>query len=157
MIDHQTLLSLLHYDPAVGVFTTRAHRINRPVGCFITHALKRTKYLRIKLRGKEYRGNRLAVFYMTGACPTARLYSVDGDASNVIYDNITLSPRETIDNSGAASGPALERIPATTIATTRGVTVLFKRIRQERKLLARNRNEVDRYFAAWGDNEDDLH
>ena len=110
-------------------------------------------YLRIKLRGKEYRGNRLAVFYMTGVWPTARLYSVNGNASDVIYSNISLSPRETIDNSGAASGPALEPIPASNIAKARGVTVLSKRVRQRRKLVARNRDVVDRYFAAWDDNE----
>ena len=154
MLDHKTLLSLLHYDPKLGVFTTRPHRINRPVGCFVTHAVKRTKYLRIKLCGT---GNRLAVFYMTGSWLTARLYSVDGNASNIIYSNITLSPRETIDNSGAAYGPALEPIPSSNITRVRGVTVLSKRVRQDHKLLARKHAEVDPYFATWDDKGDDLH
>ena len=145
MLDHKTLLSLLYYDPKLGVFTTRAHRGNRPVGCFVTHSVKRTRYLRIKLGGKEYRGNVLAVFYMTGAWPTARLYSVDGNAGNVIYDNITLSPRK--------SGPALEPMPASNIAKARGVTVLSKRVRQYRKSVARNQDVVDSYFAAWDEDE----
>ena len=153
MLDHQTLLSLLHYDPKLGVFTNRAYRLNRPVGAVITHAVKHSRYLRIKLRGTEYRGNRLAVFYMKGAWPTTRLYSADGDASNVIYDNISLSPRETIDNSGDINGPAPGPIPASNIAKARGVTVLSKRVRQDRKSVARNRDVVDRYFAAWDDNE----
>ena len=90
---------------------------------------------------------------MTGAWPTARLYSVVGDASNVIYDNISLSPRKTIDNSGDINGPAPGPVPASNIAKARGVTVLSKRVRQRRKLVARNRDVVDRYFAAWDDNE----
>ena len=90
---------------------------------------------------------------MTGAWPTARLYSVVGDASNVIYGNISLSPRKTIDNSGDINGPALEPIPATNIATARGVTVLSKGVRQDQKLLARKQRLADSYFAAWDDNE----
>ncbi len=86
-----------------------------------------------------------------------QLYSIDGDASNVIYNNITLSSCETIDNRGVAFGPELELPRATNITRVRGVTLHSKRVRQEHKSLAHKRDEVDRYFAAWDDKGDDLH
>tara|TARA_B100000780_G_C20842695_1_gene334903 strand:- start:209 stop:454 length:246 start_codon:yes stop_codon:yes gene_type:complete len=78
---------------------------------------------------------------MTGSWPTARLYSVDGNASNVIYNNITLVPRKTI-------GPA-----PVNKAKARGVTVQTKRVRQDRKSAARKQSLADKYFAAWDEDE----
>lgn len=97
MLDHQTLLAALHYDPETGIWTRlqscgRAHKGDR--------ADKQAghKYRRISFARKRYYSHILAWFYTTGAWPVADIDHKNTDAQNNKWENLREATR--VQNAG---------------------------------------------------------
>lgn len=93
MITLERLRSALRYSPIVGVFEWRiAGRRIRPgylAGC----VCKSSGYIKIGIDGKQYSGQNLAWFYMTGEWPEVVIDHRDGDKSNNAFKNLRPATR----------------------------------------------------------------
>lgn len=84
----EQLRELLHYDPESGVFTRKVRVAPHcPPGTVAgnTHS---EGYVRIKIRGREYLGHRLAFLYMTGAYPENAVDHINGVRSDNRWANL---------------------------------------------------------------------
>lgn len=82
------LRELLHYDPAMGVFTWATARqgiaIGQAAGCID----KSTGYRRIAIDGRDYRAHRLAWLYVHGVWPDGDLDHEDTNKDHNWIDNL---------------------------------------------------------------------
>jgi hypothetical protein len=68
-ITQQELQSLLHYEPATGIFTRLVTNNRKFKVGDIAGGLKNDGYIHIKIDGQMHRAHRLAWLYMTGKFP----------------------------------------------------------------------------------------
>lgn len=97
-LDHKTLLQLLEYDPATGIFTRKVSRGNTAAGSRAGYRNKDNGYEQIYINGRRYYSHRLAWFYITGSWPKDRI-----DHINLIKsDNrlVNLRPATDSENQG---------------------------------------------------------
>lgn len=89
LLTQERLKSLLHYNPATGVFTWVAPlprskvQVGDKAGC-----LGQDGYLIIKIAGMIFRAHRLAWLYMTGAWPVAQIDHRNLIKSENWFDNL---------------------------------------------------------------------
>jgi len=69
MVTHSELKTILHYDPKTGIFTWKIKISKKTLIGSIAGHLGHKGYIKIVIKGKGYRANRLAWFYMTGEWP----------------------------------------------------------------------------------------
>lgn len=111
MITSAELKSIVHYDPDTGVFTAVVNRskakAGRPVGTLLSNG-----YLHIQIRGKFYKGHRLAWFYMMGEWPAEQVDHINGCRSDNRWSNLrpcsnaqnSLNRRKYRNNSSSVTG-----------------------------------------------------
>lgn len=87
-LTHQRLLQLLHYDPETGAFTWLGPRRGRGARHEHAGAKREGGYIVIGIRGRIYRANRLAWFYMTGRWPLNEVGYRDGNSGNNCWTNL---------------------------------------------------------------------
>jgi hypothetical protein len=86
------LRSVLHYDPATGVFTrttATAHCVK--VGCVAGCFNRRTGYRVVSVLGKLYQEHRLAYLYMTGGFPREQIDHINGIRNDNRWTNLRAS------------------------------------------------------------------
>ena len=81
------LKEVLHYEPETGVTTRRKPWGRLAVGD-VCGTPNKSGYTVIRVLGKNYRRDRLAVLYMTGSWPEHEVDHADGDRSNDEYSNL---------------------------------------------------------------------
>ena len=90
-LSHETLLSLLHYDPLTGVFTWRVRR-NSYGGAVapgsVAGQIHPSGHRMIGIEGGLYQAHRLAWFYMNGVWPSAEIDHRDMVPGNNRFDNL---------------------------------------------------------------------
>ena len=88
-LTHETLVELLDYDPATGVFTWKVARSNRvKIGsrAGVHHTASGGRY--ISIGDEKFMAHRLAWFYVKGSLPTQDIRPIDGDYDNCAIDNL---------------------------------------------------------------------
>ncbi len=93
MIDADELRELLHYDPATGVFTWLVDRRGTAKAGTVAGMVDANGYVRIFVKGKPYKGHRLAWLYMTGEWPSGMLDHKDRDRANNRWKNLREATR----------------------------------------------------------------
>jgi hypothetical protein len=88
-LTREQLQQLLNYDPETGVFTWQLRR-NQHVdaGSVAGHVSARNGYRYINVRRKLHLAHRLAVFFMTGAWPTADVDHKNGERDDNRWSNL---------------------------------------------------------------------
>lgn len=86
-ITAKELKNLLHYDPAIGVFTWIKSRGRCKAGS-IAGTQNGNGYTRINLSGSKYYAHRLAWLYMTGEMPVGQVDHKNLDRSDNSYTNL---------------------------------------------------------------------
>jgi len=102
-LDHNTLMRLLDYDPATGVFTNRTKRANCTQVGAVAGAINSKGYRVIKIGQKAYKAHRLALFYMTGSWPPDQVDHINGVKDDNRYCN--LRPADQYLNQQNKHGP----------------------------------------------------
>ena len=90
-LNHENLLSLLHYDPLTGVFTWRVRRNSYGGGVepgSVAGQIHPSGHRMIGIEGRLYQAHRLAWFYMNGVWPSAEIDHSDMIADNNKFDNL---------------------------------------------------------------------
>lgn len=93
MIDAAELRELLHYDPDTGLFTWLVDANHKVKAGTVAGALEATGYVRIYVKGKPYKGHRLAWLYMTGEWPSDILDHKDRNRANNRWRNLREATR----------------------------------------------------------------
>lgn len=93
MISHAELLSLIHYNPATGVFRRYGvpngnGRGKRPTARRADRLKDNSGYRRVFVDGQDYSASRLAFFYMTGRWPAFEIDHIDGRKGNNAWANL---------------------------------------------------------------------
>lgn len=102
MITQEEVKKMLHYDPDSGLFTwliasARYARTGKRAGCVIGNG-----YIRIKIRGAEYKAHRLAWLYVYGLFPAMEIDHINGARADNRLANLRLATRsQNAINSGA--------------------------------------------------------
>ena len=82
LIEHEKLLSLIHYDPETGILTNKVYRQNsKPVGESLG-TLSGNGQIMVSVGGRIYPAHRLIWFYMTGEWPKNLIDHKDRDPTN---------------------------------------------------------------------------
>lgn len=102
-MDQSTLQSLLHYEPATGVFTWKERTggnksdnifnslfAGKIAGSRVSTPRSKTSYVAIKLGGKMRKAHRLAFIYMTGSAPE-QVDHIDHNGMNNVWSNLRAS------------------------------------------------------------------
>lgn len=91
MITQKELIEILIYCPDTGIFRWKI-KVSRKnnIGAIAGHLHRKTGYIRIIIKGKQYRANRLAWLYMTGEWPKNQV----DHKNKVRHDNIWLNLRD---------------------------------------------------------------
>jgi len=87
------LRELLHYDPATGIFRWLVDRKGTAKAGTVAGMLDANGYVRIYVKNKPYRANRLAWFYMTGEWPSDMVDHEDRDRANNRWKNLREATR----------------------------------------------------------------
>lgn len=82
MVGYARLREILEYDAEEGVFVWAVSRGFKRRGTVASST-------RITIDGKVYHAGRLAWFYVTGRWPGNRFHHLDGDVSNIRWDNLS--------------------------------------------------------------------
>jgi hypothetical protein len=94
-LTYERLLELLHYDPLTGVWLWLVSRGGVRAGAIAgrnqSHDLPNCGYRYIKIDGRMYRSNRLAVFYMTGEWPPHLVDHENGKHDDDRWENLRLA------------------------------------------------------------------
>jgi hypothetical protein len=89
MITHERLLSVLHYDPILGIWTWISMLSDRtPSGTVAGCICKTNGYRYVTIDYVKYKSADLAFFYMKGKWPFAILDHRDTDKSNDKWENL---------------------------------------------------------------------
>ena len=86
-LTHIYLKSILKYDHETGVFIAIVGRPRVKVGGCVGTILP-NGYVHIMIRGKFYKGHRLAWFYMTGEWPSEQIDHINGCRSDNSWANL---------------------------------------------------------------------
>lgn len=88
MITHTRLKQLLDYNPETGLFTWLEQYNSRTIVDSTAGTVDSGGYIKIQIYGKQYRGGRLAWFYMTGEWPLEYIDHKDGNRANDAWCNL---------------------------------------------------------------------
>ena len=77
-LTHETLLSLVSYDPETGVFTNKVARRKSPAGKQLGHS-HNGGYLQTRIAWKQYLLHRLAWFHVYGKWPVEHIDHINGN------------------------------------------------------------------------------
>lgn len=117
-LNHDELLSTLHYEPDTGIFTWRKPGKGVRVGA-VAGYFRSGGYVTIKLKQEHYQAHRLAWFYVHGTWPIKMVDHVDRDRHNNRISNLREATcKQNIENA---------KIPVTNTTGYRGVFYLPNR------------------------------
>ncbi len=89
-LDHETLLSLVDYNPETGVFTSRvARKTLKPGGT--CGCATREGYIKMGINGTPYYSHRLAWFYVHGEWPEHSIDHANGNKSDNRLENLRVA------------------------------------------------------------------
>ena len=91
VLDHQTLLAALHYDPETGVWTRLLPARGVKAGSRADRGVRNRRYRHVSINKRKYPAHVLAWFYMTGRWPPIRLDHADTVGSNNSWGNLRLA------------------------------------------------------------------
>jgi hypothetical protein len=94
-LTQERLKELLHYHPALGIFTWLVRAGSRASVGKIAGSLDNKGYVRINLSGIRYRAHRLAWLYMTGEWPTDQIDHINGVRNDNYWDNLREATNST--------------------------------------------------------------
>lgn len=120
-LTQERLKSLLRYDKLTGVFTWIVNR-GAPIRAGDIAGWRRPDgYLTIKIDGRKYRANRLAVLYVTGTWPDGEVDHKDTDPRNDKWRNLRdVTPRKNSQNQRHAHRDSLTGLLGVTWNASRG-------------------------------------
>ena len=84
----EQLRSILHYDPATGIFTWKVGCSSRVKVGYIAGSLDGDGYLRIRLQSRKYQAHRLAWLYVYGVWPKDQLDHINRNRSDNRISNL---------------------------------------------------------------------
>lgn len=91
-ISHERVREVLGYNPATGDFVWKVSLAkNVKVGTPAGGTAKGNGYKYVTVEGMEIPAARLAWFYMNGEWPRTKVQFINGDKTDIRYENLTLS------------------------------------------------------------------
>ena len=88
MLSQTKLKELLEYNPKTGIFIWKVRQKQSKIIVGSVAGNKRKDGVRIKINGTGYPASDLAFLYVNGVFPEGKVYYVDGDCTNIAFDNL---------------------------------------------------------------------
>lgn len=92
MLTAERLREVLTYCPDTGCFRWKVRMGSRAAVGAVAGTRTRAGYTQIRIDGKYYKAHRLAVLYMTGACPAGDVKCLTGTRSDDRWCNLRTEP-----------------------------------------------------------------
>lgn len=112
-LTHEHLTTLLHYDPATGLFTQRLRWWNKPVGA-IPGGKTPQGYWAIGISGKQYLAHRLAWFYVHKRWPEQDIDHINRNRMDNRLCNLREASRSAnLHNTAARASSGIKNVSKT--------------------------------------------
>lgn len=125
-IDHSHLITLLHYDPATGIFTQKLRWWNRNPGDTLGTKTPQG-YWYVCVGGKQYPAHRLAWFYVHGEWPEGDIDHINRNRLDNRIENLRVTTRSrNLHNSSGRSKSGHKGVRSTKYGTFEAVIMVDK-------------------------------